>query len=135
MIQRKKYKTFVQNWHSPMSPSTEWSWFFVNRTCNVFFIYYAVILLKYSELSFVLNNKILKINSTAWCWWNRLGTRGIYTALFSAIDCEFEPRSGQTKEYTIGICCFSAKHAALKRKSKDWLARNQDNVSEWSDYS
>jgi hypothetical protein len=22
----------------------------------------------------------------------------------------------------IGICCFTAKHAALRRKSKDWLA-------------
>jgi riboflavin transporter FmnP len=28
---------------------------------------------------------------------------------------------------------FSAKHAALIRKSKDWLARNQDNVSKWDD--
>jgi hypothetical protein len=33
------------------------------------------------------------------------------------------------------MCCFSAKHAALRRKSKDWLARNQDNVSEWVDMS
>ena len=41
--------------------------------------------------------------------------------------------TGQTKDYTIGMCCFSAKHAALRRKSKDWLARNQNNVSEWSD--
>ena len=32
------------------------------------------------------------------------------------------PQSGQTKDYEIGICCFSAKHAALRRKSKDWLA-------------
>jgi hypothetical protein len=24
---------------------------------------------------------------------------------------------------------------ALRRKSKDWLARNQNNVSEWSDMS
>ena len=47
----------------------------------------------------------------------------------------FEPRSGQTKDYKIDICCFSAKHAALMRKSKDWLVRNQDNVSEWSDMS
>jgi hypothetical protein len=30
----------------------------------------------------------------------------------------------------IGICCFSPNHAALSRKSKDWLARNKDNVSE-----
>jgi len=42
---------------------------------------------------------------------------------------------GKTKDYKIGICCFSAKHAALRRKSKDWLAQNQDNVSEWSDMS
>jgi hypothetical protein len=47
----------------------------------------------------------------------------------------FEPRSGQTNDYNIGICCFSAKHAALRRKSIDWLARNQNNVSEWSDMS
>jgi hypothetical protein len=54
----------------------------------------------------------------------------------SAVDYRgFEPRSGQTKDYKIGICCFSAKHAELKRKSKDWLARNQDNVSECGDMS
>jgi hypothetical protein len=53
----------------------------------------------------------------------------------SAVDCGFEPLSGQTKDYKIGICCFSAKHAALRRKSKDWLARNQNNVFEWSDMS
>ena len=53
----------------------------------------------------------------------------------SAVDRGFKPRSGQTKDYKIGICCFSAKHAALRRKSKDWFSRNQDNVSEWSDMS
>ena len=53
----------------------------------------------------------------------------------SAIDRGFDPRSGQTKDYKIGIYCFSAKQAALRRKSKDWLARNQDNVSEWGDMS
>jgi hypothetical protein len=53
----------------------------------------------------------------------------------SAVDRGFESRSGQTKDYAIGICCFSAKHVALRRKSKDWLARNQNNVSEWSDMS
>jgi hypothetical protein len=51
----------------------------------------------------------------------------------SAVDRGFEPRSGQTKDYNIGICCFSAKHTTLRRKSKDWLARNQNNVPEWSD--
>jgi hypothetical protein len=37
----------------------------------------------------------------------------------SVVDRGFEPRSGQTKDYEIGICCFSAKHTALRRKSKD----------------
>ena len=46
----------------------------------------------------------------------------------SVIDCGYELRSCQTKEYKIGICCFSAKNAALRRRSKDWLARNQNNV-------
>ena len=43
--------------------------------------------------------------------------------------------SSQTKEYKIGICCFSTRHATLRRKSKDWLALNQDDVSEWGDMS
>ena len=51
----------------------------------------------------------------------------------SVVDHGFEPRSGHTKDYKIGYCCFSTKHAALRRKSKDWLARNQNNVYEWSD--
>jgi hypothetical protein len=50
----------------------------------------------------------------------------------SAINCGCELRSGQTREYKIGICCFSAKNASLRWRSKDWLARNQNNVSEWS---
>jgi hypothetical protein len=37
--------------------------------------------------------------------------------------------------YKSGICCFSAKHAALRRKGKGWLVRNQNNVSDWSDMS
>ena len=33
----------------------------------------------------------------------------------SAVDGGFGPGSGQTKDYEIGICCFSPKHAALRR--------------------
>jgi hypothetical protein len=36
----------------------------------------------------------------------------------SEVDRGFEPQSGQTKDYKIGICCYSAKHAALRRKSR-----------------
>ena len=58
---------------------------------------------------------------------NRIG--GIMVSMFtsSSIDREFEPPSGQTQDYKIGICYFSTKHAALMSKNKGWLTRNQDN--------
>ena len=43
-----------------------------------------------------------------------------------AVDREFEARSYQAKDF---------KHTALRSKSKDWLAQNQNNVSGWSDMS
>ena len=63
--------------------------------------------------------------------------RGIMVSVLasSAVYRWFDTRSDQTNDYKIGICCFSTKHTALRRKSKDWLARNQDNVSEWGDMS
>ena len=53
----------------------------------------------------------------------------------STVDLGCEPPSGQTKDWKIDICYFSSMYAALGRKSKDWLARNQDNVSEWGNMS
>jgi hypothetical protein len=50
----------------------------------------------------------------------------------SAVDQRFEPLAGKP-DYKIDICCFSAKQAALRSKSKDWLTQNQDYVSERSD--
>jgi hypothetical protein len=43
---------------------------------------------------------------------NRIG--GVMVRVFasSAVDRGFEPQSGQTKIKKIGICFFSAKHAA-----------------------
>jgi hypothetical protein len=64
------------------------------------------------------------------CNLNRIGGIMVSALTSSVVDCGFEPRSGQTKDYKIGICCFSTQHAALRRKSKDWLAQNQNNVSE-----
>ena len=37
-----------------------------------------------------------------------------------------------TARYEIGIYCFCA---AIRSKSKGWLSRNRDNVSEWSEFS
>jgi hypothetical protein len=47
----------------------------------------------------------------------------------SAVDRAIKAWSGQTKDYKI------SKHRALRRKDKDWLALNQENVSEWCDMS
>jgi hypothetical protein len=66
---------------------------------------------------------------------NRISGVMVSVLVSSAVDRGFEPRSGQTKDYQFGISCFSAKHASLRRKYKDGLAGNQDNVSEWGDTS
>jgi hypothetical protein len=50
------------------------------------------------------------------------------------VDCGFEPRSGQTKYYKIGICCFSDKHVALRRNSR-LVVSESDNVTDWGDMS
>jgi hypothetical protein len=50
---------------------------------------------------------------------NSIGGVMVSVLASSAVDRGFEPRSCKTK-------CESA----LRRKNKDWLARNQDNVSE-----
>ena len=40
----------------------------------------------------------------------------------NGVDCGFEHMSVETKDYGIHIYYFSAKHTALRRKSKDcWL--------------
>ena len=36
----------------------------------------------------------------------------------SAVDRGFKPSSGQTKDYKIGIWCFSAKHTPLQEKEQ-----------------
>ena len=51
----------------------------------------------------------------------------------STVDRGFDTRPCQTKDYKIVICCLSANHATLRRKNKDWLARNQYNVSTWDE--
>jgi hypothetical protein len=66
---------------------------------------------------------------------NRIGGVMVSVLALSEVDHGFKPWLGRSKDFKISICCFSAKHAALRRKSKDWLAWNQDNVSEWRDMS
>ena len=66
----------------------------------------------------------MQINNLVHSTRNPIGGIMVSELASSVVDRGFEPRSGQTKDFTIGICCFSAKHAAIWRKSKDWLACN-----------
>jgi len=54
---------------------------------------------------------------------------------FPCVKTTLVVNSCQIKDYDISVCYFSAKHTALRKKDKDWLAQNQDNVFEWNDIS
>jgi len=50
---------------------------------------------------------------------NNIGGVVISVLPSSVTERRFYPLSCQTKDYDIGLCCFSAMHAALRRMSKD----------------
>jgi hypothetical protein len=52
-----------------------------------------------------------------------------------ALTQETPVQRRRVNRYDIGICCFFARHAALRKKNKDWVAQNQNNVCEWRDIS
>ena len=65
---------------------------------------------------------------------NILMSKDLVSALTSsAVDRGLDSWSGKTKDNKIGICCFSATHTTLRRTNKDRLARNHNNMFEWSD--
>jgi hypothetical protein len=96
----------------------------------VCFVFYFITKPNLTLTFYVLSNNVF-----IHVYMNGIGCVMVSVPASSAVDRGFEQRSGQTKDYKIGICCFSAKYAALRRKSKDWLSRNQNNVSEWSNMS
>ena len=55
------------------------------------------------------------------------GTLSCFGTFVITIEQSYE----EAQDYKNGICCFYNKHAVLKSESKDWLAQNSDNVSEW----
>ena len=94
-------------------------------------VLYILLLLNKDKLCMLLHFHLLYTPFIV----NRIGDVVVSVLALSAIDRGFEPQSGQTNDYKIDICCFSTKHAALMRKSKDWSPRNHNNGSEWSDMS
>jgi hypothetical protein len=83
-------------------------------------IYYYIFIFTFMVLSYTVDPTPILLN--------HIGGVMVSVLASSAVDRGFEPRSGQTKDYKIGICCFFTKHTALSRKSKDWLAQNQNMV-------
>ena len=51
--------------------------------------------------------------------WNHIDNVLVSIFLLCAVDHRYKCWFSQTKVYEIGICCFSAKHAVLRSKSKD----------------
>ena len=64
-----------------------------------------------------------------------LHTNFIGDVMVSVLDSSMMDRGLVKQDYKVGICYFSAKHAAVWSKSRDWLAQNLDNVSEWGGMS
>ena len=78
--------------------TTEWSWFFFYRTCNVFFICYAVILLQYSKSV-----------------WSKVGTLTVYRLISCILMPENCFRSGKScKMYAICIYMFSSSEVSFQ---------------------
>ena len=102
-------------------------WRFCYIACLVFFKLLVHMYLLHFDISQIIK-KATRIHKG-------IGDVMISVLASSVVDCGFEPPSGRNKDNKIDICCFSTKHAALRRKSKNWLARNQDNVSELGDMS
>jgi hypothetical protein len=119
--------------------NVEWSWdqfyWVVTQLLRYFKVNWSVIRLQHSKF-WLSNTQAMKLEILTKNKVHRTKDHigGVMVSVFvsSAVVHGFEPRSGQIKDYKIGICCFSTKKAALRSKSKDWFARNQDNVSELS---
>jgi hypothetical protein len=66
----------------------------------------------------------------------RIGDLMVSVVASTAVDRGLEPRSGQTQDYKIDMCCFSAKHVALRTKGNALNGWGEiRNVSECCDMS
>ena len=71
----------------------------------------SVVLKSDQNISPYYRNKSIRLKFT--------GDVMVITLVTSEVDREVEPRSGIIKDFKIGICCFSDKHAALRNTG--WL--------------
>ena len=89
----------------------------VNQTWNLHVISISKKFLLESECFFLNNHNNFAI---LLCFGSVIVIIGVMASMLdsTAVYPGFKPWSSQTKDYTIGMCCFT-KHAALKSKSKD----------------
>ena len=75
----------------------------------------------------ITKNKVGITNIKVWITYINVGIVNRYR--FSQSDGQRILEILLSPKLWVGICCLSDKHAALRRKNKDWLNRNHDNVS------
>jgi hypothetical protein len=90
--------------------------------------------LKLQKWFHIFTNFWIKCTIAHFNWKTLIKTFSVGIAL-SMADLGLSLRPSETKHCVIGTCCFSAKHALLRNKSKDCLAWHPDNVSGWSNMS
>ena len=64
----------------------------------------------------LLGNKFSKLNELFCNYKYRIGGVMVSVLASSAVDHGCKPRSGHTKDYKIGLCCFSAKHSITEKE-------------------
>ena len=79
--------------------------------CELLPSYFKIFIKKKSILTVIL--QMLKLGNTI-CLTNRIDSVMVSVLDSSAVDRGFEPLSGQTKDFKIGICFLPTKHAALR---------------------
>ena len=68
-------------------------------------------------LIFIVFNQIIILVCDNLAYINLISGAKVSMVASSAVDRGFESQLGQTKDYKIGICCFSTKYAALMSKT------------------
>jgi hypothetical protein len=103
-------------------------WHLLQNVCvHVFNIYYKMHVYMYLTFTSFCSKCQIYVHIIRQTWTPLISSTTFTPNILSTlnvINYGFKSWSGQTKNYKIGICCFSAiKHTVLRRKNKDWLAR------------
>jgi hypothetical protein len=86
----------------------------IHTVCNLVMELYAFLNCIDAVMVCVITLSVIDRGFEPWTW--------CCNSQCDCLECGgFEPRSVQTKDYKIGICCFSTKHAVIRSKVIFWL--------------